>query len=286
MTALNFNEITPKNSAIDGNANSRVNSSGVYSKKDAPVNSIFDNVETKSPQKTDDDLYTNAGYDIQYVTRDGMDYVIYVPKDYDSNKEYTLTVYQHGTGEYDLNTLYQFEHNEPLLKELSRLSANGEEVANTIIVAPFRHSGCDNDQAVKDVKDIVNEICEEYNINKKVLVGYSGGAVGALYAASQNEDDFYDKVIVMSAFKEGRITEAILEKIKSLGVKIFGFSGDTGKEVDKNAESKTEQILEETGNGDNFILIENAGHSDVPHGAMSDMDGNGHPDLFDVIFDD
>ena len=232
---------------------------------------------------TDENLYTTAGYDVQMIYRDGMDYVIYVPKDYDSDKEYTLVMYQHGTGEYDINNLNRFNQEEPLLAMLSQMSENGEEVGNMIIVAPLRHSGCDNDRQVEEVKDIANEICSQYNINQKVMMGYSAGAVGALYAASKNDDSFYDKIVIMSAFKIGRVTDEVLEKIKTLGINIFGFSGDQGKEVDKNGESITKQILEATGNADNFILIEGAGHGDVPNGALKDSDGNGHSDLFEVI---
>jgi len=277
--------IIQTNYTVEKDTNIKDNSS-VFSEKDTPVNSIFENngVYSSEPENNDyDGLFTMAGYDVLLESKNGMNYVVCVPKDYDEEKEYPLAIYQHGTGEYDINSLYQFQQNEPLLKSLSQLSENGEEVGNMIIVAPLRHSGCDNDQSVEKVKDLVNEICDEYNISQKILVGYSAGAVGALYAASQNDDNFYDKVVVMSAFKLGRITDSVLEKIKNLGVKIFGFSGDTGKEVDGSGESITEQILRETGNANNFTLISNAGHSDVPSGAMSDTDGNGHPDLFDVM---
>ena len=131
-----------------------------YSKIKAFADNICAMLGIKHHSAVSEDSFSYNGYDVQKVTRNGMDYVLFVPKDYDPEKEYTLAMYEHGTGEQQCENLSQFINKDQFIQGIFKqqaINVGSDEsqktaLGNVIIACPLKNntSRWDNDAKVAE----------------------------------------------------------------------------------------------------------------------------------------
>ena len=227
--------------------------------------------ETKKEYKAGTpDLFTEAGFEVQKVTRNGMDYIVIGPKDADPNEELPVMVYLHGSGEKG-NNLSKIE-GASFMNMLYKHPEEFGQTFNGYIIMPQTPDYWDRENRSQEVRQIVNEFGQTHAIDRDniVIAGHSMGGIGALYMAGTNDDHFYSRALVLSGYNPG---DKVLKNI-NIPVMGFGESGNGTKGLIQNAPEY--QYYDST-----------AGHGAVPRDAFGrDSNGNGKSDVFEWLFPD
>ena len=217
------------------------------------------------------DLFTEEGFEVQKVSRNGMDYIVIGPKNADPNEELPVMVYLHGSGETG-NNLGSIEG----ASFMNMLYKHPEEFGQTfngyIIMPQTPTPGWNNEKKSQEVRQIVNEFGQTHAIDRDniVIAGHSMGGIGALYMAGTNDDHFYSRALVLSGYNPG---DKILKNI-NIPVMGFGESGNGTKGLIQNAP-------------EHQYYDSSASHGAVPRDAFGrDTNGNGRSDVFEWLFPD
>ena len=219
------------------------------------------------------DLFTNAGYSVQKITRNGMDYVLIGPKDADPNQELPVMVYLHGSGEVgsDLSML----EDVGLLNMIEKNPSALGQTFNGYIIMPQTTSGnWKDDNKAQEIRTIVNEFAQTHAIDRDniVIAGHSLGGTGALYMAGTNDDHFFSKALALSAKNPGD------DVFANINIPVLGCSGT-------QEDNPTESLIKALG-GDSVYFSVETGHAGVPQYAFGTLGDNGLSDIIEWLFSD
>ena len=229
--------------------------------------------ETKKEYKAGTaDLFTDSGYNIQKVNRDGMDYVVIGPQNADPNEELPVMVYLHGLHSSG-NDLDQLNHSSMMNLIKSNSDKLGKTFNGYIIMPQSPTTTWKSESHVNEVKQIVNEFSQSHAVDMDniALAGNSMGGTGVLYMAGHNQDNFFKRGLVMSGYNPGK------SALKNINIPIYGVSG-SGEDND------TKSLVKSAGQDNNYTQVD-AGHSEVTKKAFYiDSDGDGCSDMIQWLF--
>jgi len=112
-------------------------------------------------------------------------YTVYVPEDYQPDKEYPLLVYLHGSGQDD-RALFTTDF---IKENFIVLAPNGRGTSNCFAT----------EEAQKDIKESIDDVRKNYNINDSriVLSGFSMGGYG-VYRTYYEHPGLFHALAIMS----------------------------------------------------------------------------------------
>ncbi|MDD4106834.1 MAG: hypothetical protein PHX84_02730 [Candidatus Shapirobacteria bacterium] len=149
---------------------------------------------TETGHKTDD-----KGEFLDLTSGLGLNYSLYLPANYDSNKKYPLLVFLHGIGQTgnDLNILYNNSNTVPgILK--------GGNYYDAIIVSPQSPNSWGSARNYGRVMPLINEIMDKYSVDTEriSLTAHSDGVWG-LWAITRSNPDFFSVVVPIASSSGG-----------------------------------------------------------------------------------
>lgn len=137
---------------------------------------------------------TNKKGTITHQSYGGMQYILYMPADYNASVEWPLLVYLHGwEREPNINNMYKQGH-------IPRLLRDGYDV-NAIVIAPFSTRSWGYSSSQQKAKAIIDHVVNQYNINKSKisLTCHSDGCWGGTALVRGNPTFFSSLVAVASS---------------------------------------------------------------------------------------
>lgn len=195
-----------------------------------------------------------------------MDYLIHLPKDYDSSVQaYPLVVYLHGGGAADLEGVKR--------NFLPSRIAKGEDYP-FIMLAP-RNPRLKGFFPQEWVQSLVEHISETYKVDRDCvyLVGYSRGAFAA-FQIVQNYPDTYAALVAVSG---GGIPQYLDRVRPDMPVWVFHGTDDSTIKLSESV-AMVQRLKELGGNREiRFTVYEDADHTETEHMAFSE------PQLFDWL---
>lgn len=197
-----------------------------------------------------------------------MDYLLHLPKDYDSSAQaYPLVVYLHGGGAADLDGVKR--------NFLPSQIAKGGDYP-FIMLAP-RNPRTKGFFPQESVQTLVEHICETYRVDRDrvYLIGYSRGAF-ASFQIVQNYPDAYAALVAVSG---GGIPQYLDRVRPDMPVWVFHGTRDNTIKLGESV-AMVQRLRELGGNREiRFTVYEDANHTDTERMAFSE------PQLFEWLLD-
>lgn len=141
-----------------------------------------------------------------------VEYILYLPPNYNSNVKTPLVTSLHGslTGDINIDRIANASGVSYDIKQ-----NNGNYTANTIVLSPMcANKSWSTSETVRiDLKELTDTIISEYNIDmtKNIITGNSMGGSGAIYMAA-NYPGYYSDVVAYSAEYIDKPTTGISSK--------------------------------------------------------------------------
>ena len=184
---------------------------------------------------------------LQRTIKVNLDYLLYLPKDYDQKDSWPLLLFLHGSGERGENLELVKKHGPP------KLIAAGKEFP-FIIVSPQcpAYSG---DWQPCELLALLDEITEKYKVDQDriFVTGLSMGGFGTWSLAAFSPDRFAALVPIC-----GGGEREMAQRISHVAVWVFHGGKDKAVPV-KDAEKMVE-ALKKAGNNAKFTVYPEAGH--------------------------
>lgn len=178
-----------------------------------------------------------------------LQYLLYIPKEYDANKKIPLVLFLHGAGERgdDINLVKKW--GPPQLVE------NGKDFP-FILVSPQCPAGMWWDFKLEDLYELIQEIKKNYTIdeNRVYLTGLSMGGYGSWELAISYPDEFAAVIPLCG----GVLRKRFLWRIKD--IPIWAFHGGKDDVVLPNETTEAVEILKNQGSDIKLTLYPELGH--------------------------
>ena len=212
-----------------------------------------------------------------------MPYVLYKPSTANESDSLPLILWLHGLGERGHGNLKDFKtRGLPPLFEGDNWELEG---FNAYILCPQTGGYWNSGGEKENIKNLLEEIIEEYNINRNQIVisGHSMGGRGTLYMAHQLPE-YFAKAVVLSGYPTDNGTCYPSVDISEINIPVRGYVGKGGE--DYASISYMRNKFAPTFGIENTFEIE-AYHGQVPNVAYNlDEDGNNRSDIIEWMFDD
>ena len=175
-----------------------------------------------------------------------VDYLLYLPKDYNSSKKFPLLLFLHGSGERGKDLEKVKVHGPP------KLIASGKDFP-FIVVSPQ----CPENQwwSIADLDVLLNEIVENYNVDphRIYVTGLSMGGFGTWELAIKYPDRFAAIAPIC-----GGGNSHLVSVLKDLPVWVF--HGAKDNVVPLSSAQEMVDVLEKAGGNVKFTIYPEAGH--------------------------
>lgn len=215
-----------------------------------------------------------------------LNYRIYIPDDYSDDKSYNLLIFLHGAGERGEDNELQIKYNVNILQRTVDHEAYSKEC---IIIAPqcppncqwvntpwgngdYRVSNVEISKPMSSLLGLIDEILEEYNINKnKIYIsGISMGGYGTWYLLMTKPQLFAAGIPVC-----GGADSTMAENVKN--IPIWTFHGDVDSAVPVSGTRTMVKALKDIG-----ADIRYTEYPDVDHNSW--VNAFNEPELLDWLF--
>ncbi len=251
------------------------------------VNSALNNVENK---KTTKELSFNTLFssDVKYnytFVNDGntIPYLLIGPENADPNQELPVLMYLHGSGEIGSYGDAMVNGSNPNLLPYNLLAnENNYENFNGYIICPVLGgqygNNWSNPSAVNNISNLLDNFSQSHKINedKVAIAGHSLGAVGAEYIG-YNLSSRFCSIGVLSGYSNSA-------DVSKLDIPVYGFVGEYD---DPNSYNYMVGTFANRVGDNNLYVQKNINHRQLPKSVYNmDADGNGHSDLFEMLFGD
>lgn len=226
-----------------------------------------------APQSTGSIFDPNATWEWEYV--DGQ-YGLFVPNNADYLESVPMIVWLHGNGD-------GLSGDESGLKSTSvpELFFNWPmEGFKAFILCPQSKASWQKPDESK-ITGIIDKVMAEYPIDPDnvVIMGHSAGAVGAVTMAVRHPD-YFSKAVIMAGLSYETSAASIPTKC---------FAGSHDKTYVRYLETNLEPLY----GSENCHIVEGASHGTITEAVFCDdsgqyfgVEGNGHSDLIEWLFDD
>ena len=213
---------------------------------------------------------------IEPVTVGGMECYLIGPKDADPNQELPLVVFLHGNGERggSATQVASSVHGPAGFMQMDDYNMTG---FNGYILCPHLPEAQGSwTTKESDLRNMLDAFEQDHAVGKKVIMGASGGGIGAAYMA-EHMGDCFDEAVVISGYRS----------VANSKIPVRGYYGsaDDGTSInimknDKNNYDSLECLSYNGATGANYV-----DHGHVPQALFTmDADNDGCPDILQDLF--
>lgn len=198
-----------------------------------------------------------------------VEYVLYLPPNYDPSVKTPIVTYLHGTFE-DGRTIKKVE-NTGISGNLK--ANNNNYTANTIVLQPLckDKSWATSETVRSDLKELTDAVINTYNgdVTRNIISGNSMGGTGALYMAA-SYPGYYSDVVAFDAEyinKDNTGFASIEEFANALkDTNVISYWGSNDKNSNVSTNDIIKQLVDASGGSGNYESICMKGYG---HGAIS-----------------
>lgn len=197
--------------------------------------------------------------EVAYTKR--LDYLLYLPPDYDDHGEFPVLVFLHGSGERgpDVERIKKFGPPKQI--------AQGEALP-FIVLCPQCPEGERWEQNEHELLFLLDHIQAEYAVDEDrvYLTGFSMGAYGAWFMAWKHTTRFAALITVAAGLRAADVALAA-QKLKYIPCWVFHGELDTA--VPLSESTRMVEALKDAGGDVRSTIYANYGH-EVPNAAYND----------------
>ncbi|MCH4886221.1 phospholipase [Acidaminobacter sp. JC074] len=204
-------------------------------------------------------------FEKEILKKVSLDYLLYLPDDYDKKDEWPLILFLHGAGEVGDNLAYLKTQGLPKYLETNSLDA--------IVVSPQCPRNTNWGMLMDELYELLKSIKASYkvNLNKVYLTGLSMGGYGTWTLAVKHPKEFAALVPICG----GMVHKNSVEILKDMPVWVF--HGAKDNVVPLEASKRLVDVLEECGGNVKFTV-----YPDLRHDSWTRTYNN--PELYEWLF--
>lgn len=222
----------------------------------------------------DEGITFNVNY---HEKEDVMPYCLIAPSTADRYESIPLIVYLHGGGEINSSKSVLLDNTNGLPQIFENWPLDG---FNAYILMPHlketEYDGWCNNTTFNNVKNLIDKIIENYNIDTDniIISGGSTGGIGSMYYAA-NMSEYFSKLVVISGY--------YISDYKNVTIPTRGYVGaSSDTAIDFMNGSFSSYFGKE-----NLYILQGFTHHTVLHGTFKqDEDNNNRSDLIEWLFKD
>ena len=179
-----------------------------------------------------------------------MNYLLYLPSDYDPEKEWPIVFFLHGAGERGTDLNLVKKHGPPMLIE----EGKGFPF---ILISPQCPKYLWWADKIPELKEIINDVCGLYSVdmNRIYITGLSMGGFGTFSMAKAYPELFAAAVPICGGLKG----EGGMDKVKHVPFWIFHGENDDTVPVDMS--KKATDIIKKSGGNAKLTIYPKTGHN-------------------------